>query len=324
MKLPRRISVAPFHERPPSPGRRVRWLRLLASAALISQPEIVSSQTPGASSGGLRDSISQRIAASPGAVVGVAYIDLESGERLSLAADTAFHAASTMKIPVMIEVLRRSQQGAFSLDQAVLMVNQFRSLADGSPFSLKATDDGDTTLYQRIGERVPIRELMRLMITRSSNFATNELIELVGAANVTAGARSLGATRTLVLRGVEDQKAFDAGLINTTTAADLATFLVAIENGRVLSPASSALMRDILLAQEFNEKIPAGLPTGTRVAHKTGEITAVSHDAAIVYPAGRKPYVLVVLTRGIRGSKASSALIADISRLVYAHASRGK
>ena len=221
-------------------------------------------------------------------------------------------------------MLRRSQQGAFSLDQPVLMINQFRSLADGSPFSLDAADDGDSTLYQRIGQRVPIRELLRLMITRSSNFATNELIELVGAANATAAARSLGAMRTHVLRGVEDQKAFDAGMINTTTAGDLATLLVAIETGQVLSRSSSTLMRDILLAQEFNEKIPAGLPPGTRVAHKTGEITAVSHDAAIVYPAGRKPYVLTVLTRGIRDGKASSALIADISRIVYEFATRSK
>jgi beta-lactamase class A len=109
-------------------------------------------------------------------------------------------------------------------------------------------------------------------------------------------------------------------MINTITAGDLATLLVAIENGQVLSPQSSALMRDILLAQEFNEKIPAGLPPGTRVAHKTGEITAVSHDAAIVYPTGRKPYVLVVLTRGLRDGKQSAALIADISRFVYSYA----
>jgi beta-lactamase class A len=304
--------------------RRVGGAVFLASGALLTASGTISSQTPAASVDQLRDSISQRILANPGAVAGIAYVDLQTAERLSLAADSAFHAASTMKIPVMIEVLRRSEQGAFTLDQGILMVNQFRSLADGSPFSLKPADDSDSTLYQRVGERVPIRELMRLMITRSSNFATNQLIELVGAANVTAGARSLGATRTQVLRGVEDQKAFDAGLINTTTAADLATLLVAIENGRVLSPASSALMREILLAQEFNEKIPAGLPPGTRVAHKTGEITAVSHDAAIVYPAGRKPYILVVLTRGIRDSKASSAMIADISRVVYTHAVGGK
>ena len=286
----------------------------------IGNAQAGSPQPVAGTTNALRDSIADRIAAIPGATVGVAYVDLATGERLSLSADTAMHAASTMKIPVMIEVLRRAQHGSFTLDQGILLINQFKSLADGSPFSMIAKDDGDSTLYSRIGERVPVRELLRLMIVRSSNFATNQLIELVGAARVTAGAHELGATRTQVLRGVEDQKAFDAGLINTITAADLATLLVAIENGQVLSPESSALMRDILLAQEFNDKIPAGLPPGTRVAHKTGEITAVSHDAAIVYPTGRRPYVLVVLTRGIRDGKQSAALIADISRLVYAHA----
>ena len=225
-----------------------------------------------------------------------------------------------MKVPVMIEVLRQSQQGAFTLEQPILIINDFASLADGSRFKLDSADDSDSSLYRRAGQRVPVNELMRLMITRSSNFATNELIELVGAAHVTAGARSLGAMRLQVLRGVQDLKAFDAGLINTTTARDLAALLVEIENGSALSPASSALMRDILLAQEFNDKIPAGLPPGTRVAHKTGEITAVSHDAGIVYPPGRKPYVLVVLTRGVPDGKVSAALIADISRLVWSHA----
>ncbi len=268
----------------------------------------------------LEQSIKDRLAASPGAVLSVTYNDLQTGERVAFNADTVFHAASTMKIPVMIEVLRRSQQGAFALDQTLLLVNQFASLADGSPFSLNKTDDEDTALYASIGERVPIRDLLRRMITRSSNLATNQLIALVGAGNVTTMARKLGATRMQVLRGVEDQKAFDAGMINTTTSADLATLLLAIEEGRVLSPATSSEMRDILLAQEVNDKIPAGLPAGTRVAHKTGEITAVSHDAAIVYPPGRKPYVLVVLTRGIRDPKESATLIADISRMVYAHA----
>lgn len=270
----------------------------------------------------LREAILTRVASSPGATVAVSYRDLESGGTLDINADTSFHAASTMKVPVMIEVLRRSQQGAFSLDQGVLLVNEFTSLADGSPFTLIASEDGDTALYRRVGQRVPIRELMRRMITLSSNLATNQLIELVGANKVTTGARQLGASRISVLRGVEDSKAFERGMINTTTSADLAVLLAAIEEGKVLSPASSVEMRDILLAQEFNEKIPAGLPAGTRVAHKTGEITAVSHDAAIVYPPGRKPYVIVVLTRGLRDSKESAALIADISRIVWSHATR--
>lgn len=267
----------------------------------------------------LRDAIAARVAATPGATVAVSYRDIQSGESLDINADSVFHAASTMKIPVMIEVLRRSQLGGFGLDQEILLVNQFASLADGSPFSLNAADDGDTTLYGKIGERVTVRELLRRMITRSSNLATNQLIELVSAASVTQTAHEFGAAHISVLRGVEDQKAFDKGLINTTTSADLATLLAAIERGTLLSKESSAEMREILLAQEFNEKIPAGLPPGTRVAHKTGEITAVSHDAAVVYPEGRKPYVLVVLTKGIRESAASSTLIADISRLVWNH-----
>lgn len=270
----------------------------------------------------LRDSIRARIAATPGAFAAVSYNDLSTGAALALNADSVFHAASTMKIPVMIEVLRRVQAGAFALDQGVLLINQFASIVDGSAFSLDAAEDSDTALYHRLGERVPIGDLLRRMITHSSNLATNQLIAVVGAEKVTATARGLGARRMQVLRGVEDQKAFDRGLINTTTSADLAALLLAIETGRALSPQSSAEMRNILLAQEFREKIPAGLPADIRVAHKTGEITAVSHDAAIVYPPQRKPYVLVVLTRGVRDGAVSSALIADISRLVYRHAMR--
>ena len=267
----------------------------------------------------LTDDINRRIVASPDAIVAVSFEDLQTGQRIDINADTVFHAASTMKIPVMIEVLRRAQLGAFSLDQGILLVNQFSSLADGSPFSLNKADDEDTALYALVETRVPVRDLLRRMITRSSNLATNQLIALVGAANVTAMARTVGVTRMQVLRGVEDQKAFDAGMINTTTSADLATLLRQIEQGNVLSPAASKEMKDILLAQEVNDKIPAGLPPGTPVAHKTGEITAVSHDAAVVYPPGRKPYVLVVLTRGIKEPAQSAALIADISRIVYAH-----
>jgi beta-lactamase class A len=131
--------------------------------------------------------------------------------------------------------------------------------------------------------------------------------------------RRLGAVRMQVLRGVEDGKAFDRGLNNTTTARDLAVVLRAIENG-VAAPAAATLeMREILLAQEFNERIPAGLPPGVKVAHKTGEITSHSHDAGVIYPPGRAPYVLVVLTRGIRDDKVSSKLIADLSAMIYAH-----
>ncbi len=264
------------------------------------------------------DKIQVRIQHEPGAQVGLAYIDLGSSDTLFLNADTSFHAASTMKVPVMIELFRRASTGSFGMDQRLLIVNHFASIVDGSAYALDPTSDSDTTLYHRVGGRVPVDTLLRLMIGRSSNLATNTLIALVGAQEVNRTMRSLGAQRIQVLRGVEDGKAFDKGLINTTTARDLAIILRAIEQGRAASGEATGEMRQILLAQEFNEKIPAGLPPGTRVAHKTGEITAHSHDAAIVYPPGRKPYVLVVLTRGIQDGARASKLIADISSIVHA------
>jgi beta-lactamase class A len=264
------------------------------------------------------DKLETRIQREPGAQVGLAYIDLGSSDTLFLNADTSFHAASTMKVSVMIELFRRASTGSFRMDQPLMIVNQFASIVDGSPYALDPHSDSDTTLYQRVGGRVRVDTLLRLMITRSSNLATNTLIALVGAQEVNRTMRSLGAQRIQVLRGVEDGKAFDKGMINTTTARDLATILRAIEEGTAAPAKATGEMREILLAQEFNEKIPAGLPPGIRVAHKTGEITAHSHDAAIVYPPGRKPYVLVVLTRGIQDGAKSSKLIADISSIVYA------
>ena len=263
--------------------------------------------------------IRQRVQQVPGAVIGVAFHDLQTNDSLFLNADDSFHAASTMKVPVMIELFRRIDAGALSLDQGILLVNQFGSIVDGSPYSLDPGDDSDSSAYRRVGARVPVRELIDRMITRSSNLATNALIELADPRKANETAHRLGASNIRVLRGVEDDKAYQAGLNNTTTARDLAVLLEAIETGRAASRSSCDRMRDILLHQEFNTEIPAGLPPGTRVAHKTGWITGVLHDAAIVYPAGRRPYVLVVLTRGIPDVKVARSLIVDVSRLVYAH-----
>lgn len=269
----------------------------------------------------LRASIDRRIAEVKGAVVGVAFRDLGSSDSLFINSDESFHAASTMKVPVMIELFRRIDAGGLRLDQGILLVNQFGSIVDGSPYSLNPGDDSDSLAYTKVGSRVTVRELIDRMITRSSNLATNALIELAGAARANETAHTLGAKNIRVLRGVEDGKAFSAGLNNTTTPRDLAALMEAIETERAASPASCAAMRDVLLRQQFNAEIPAGLPAGTKVAHKTGFITGVLHDAAIVYPSGRRSYVLVVLTRGIPDQAVARTLIADISRLVYAHAS---
>ena len=271
----------------------------------------------------LRGALQKRIAAVKGASVAVVYQDLAgSKDALLLEADRSFHAASTMKVPVMVEFFRQVDAGKLSLDQPVPLVNQFSSIVDGSPYSLDAKDDEDSALYERVGKPVPARELVERMITRSSNLATNSVIALVGAPRVTETLRGLGAKQMTVLRGVEDGKAYQKGLNNSATAGDLALLLAAIERGQTASASSTQAMRAILLAQELNDEIPAGLPPGTRVAHKTGQITGVLHDAAIVYPAGHGPYVLVVLTSGIPEAKVAQALIVDISRQVYAHATK--
>lgn len=270
----------------------------------------------------LRASIGSRVAQVNGAVVSVAFRDFQTGDSLFVNADESFHAASTMKVPVMIELFRQIDAGKWTLVQTVPLANEFRSIVDGSPYSLTAGDDSDSSAYLLVGKQVPLAFLVDRMITRSSNLATNALIELVDAKKANATAHALGATNIKVLRGVEDGKAFRAGLNNTTTARDLAVLLGAIETGRAASRESRDAMIDVLSRQAFNTEIPAGLPPGTKVAHKTGWISGVLHDAAIVYPPGRKPYVLVVLTRDIPDVNNARPLIADISRLVYNHATR--
>ena len=299
-------------------------LTIFAAIIGISTANIFSPPRPATPIDSLKARIERRIAEQHGAIVGIAFHDLQTGDSLYLNADDSFHAASTMKVPVMIELFRRIDVGALRLDQGVLLVNQFGSIVDGSPYSLDAGDDSDSSAYKLTGTRAPLKELIDRMITRSSNLATNALIELVRASNANETAHMLGARNIRVLRGVEDGKAFRAGMNNTTTARDLAVLLEAIETGRAASRSSCDAMREILLHQEFNEEIPAGLPAGTRVAHKTGWITGVLHDAAVVYPPGRKPYVLVVLTREIPDEKVARRLIADLSRMVWAHAVPGR
>jgi beta-lactamase class A len=286
-------------------------------------PTPAATSTSRAALDSLRTRIATRIRALPGAEVAVWYRDLGNSDSLALDADLSFHAASTMKVPVMIELFRQADAGTLRLDQPLRIENRFTSIVDGSPFTLSANDDSDSTLYHRIGQEVPLRELNLRMITRSSNFATNLIIQLLDAPTITTHARALGARDIQVRRGVEDTKAFDAGLNNTTTAHDLGVLMAAIEQGRAGSAASTAAMKAVLLQQEFNDEIPAGLPAGTPVAHKTGSITATWHDAAIVYPKGRQsPYVLVVLTRKIPKEKDAQALIAAISREIYTFAMR--
>ena len=284
----------------------MRWLPFVLSLVLARQA--------GPAAPGLDGRVRSIVAAS-GAEVAVAMRTLDGRRELLIDPDKAFHAASTMKVPVMIELFRQAEAGTLSLDDRLPVRNEFHSIVDGSVYQLSVGDDSDAEVYRNIGQTMTLRDLCEAMITVSSNFAANLLIERVGAANVRRTVHRLGADGMVVLRGVEDQKAFDKGMNNETTARALDVLLTAIAEGKAVSARADAEMVAILKRQKFHDAIPAGLPEGTAVAHKTGNITRIHHDAAIVY--GPRPYVLVVLVRGIEDTKVSGPLIASISREVW-------
>jgi len=262
-------------------------------------------------------SVDQILEAHRGKTIAIAYHDLRDGQTLLRNEREVFHAASTMKVPVMLGIFEAVSRGALRLDQPVRVKNAFISIADGSTFATDPKDDSDNEMYTFVGKDVPLELLVRHMIDRSSNLATNNVIELIGAKQVMSLMKQIGANDIQVLRGVEDQKAFDAGMINTTTAYDLMLILGALAEQRLVSADASQKMIEILSAQEFNTGIPAGLPAGTRVAHKTGDITKIAHDAGIVFRPDGSAYVLVVLTRGFEKLDEANRVIAEISRAMW-------
>ncbi len=247
----------------------------------------------------------------------LAFKNLQTGEEILINEKINFHAASTMKTPVLIEAFKQAATGKFKITDRILVKNEFKSIVDGSLYSLNAVDDSDSLLYTKVGTKLPVYDLLYLMIIKSSNLATNIIIDLVGAQNVNKTMREMGANDIQVLRGVEDTKAFQKGMNNTTTAYDQMLIFNAMANGNIVDKKSSDAMVKILLDQAFNDKIPAQLPREVKVAHKTGWIKGINHDAGIVYlPDGRK-YVLVLLSKDLVDEKAGVAAMANASKIIY-------
>ena len=254
--------------------------------------------------------------------ISVAFRDLLTGEEIMINESETFHAASTMKTPVLIEVFKQAKEGKLSLSDSIRIRNEFQSIVDGSMYSLNPADDSEQKMYGLVGKKKALKDLVNDMIIYSSNLATNTIIELVGAKNVMNTMRELGANHIQVLRGVEDGKAFEKGLNNTTTAFDLLVIFEAMAKGKAVSPGASQQMIDILLHQQFNKMIPARLPTTVKVAHKTGNITGVLHDSGIVFLPNGHSYVLVLLSKNIDNEETASNLLAGISEMIYKFVSR--
>jgi beta-lactamase class A len=259
-----------------------------------------------------------RLIAASGADVAIAFRTFDGSVELVRQPDVSFHAASTMKVPVMIELFRQARAGLLGLDDPMPVANSFRSIVDGSPYQLDPGDDSDAEMYKRVGTKMSLRDLCEAMITTSSNLAANLVLERVGAKNVQRTTDALGASGMHVLRGVEDTKAFEKGLNNTTTARALMTLMLAIADGKAVDRGASDEMIAIMKRTKAHDRIPAGLPPGVVVAHKTGEITRIQHDAAIVFAP--KPFVLVILIRGLDDEKKAGELAAALTRVLYEQA----
>ncbi len=228
-----------------------------------------------------------------------------------------FHAASTMKTPVMIGIFDKVEKGSISLSDSIFLKNEFKSIVDGSFYSMDIGRDSGDSLYEKLNSNVPIRELVHQMITVSSNLATNTLIEFADAEEIMKIMRSIGANDIKVLRGVEDMKAFDKGLNNTTTAKDLMLVFEAIAKKKLLSEKSHEEMISILLDQEHKDIIPAKLPDGVKVANKTGSISGVRHDSGIVFLPDGCQYVLVLLSKELKDTAKGKEALASVSKMIY-------
>lgn len=249
--------------------------------------------------------------------LGISFYDAETTIQWSFNADHYFHAASTMKLAVLLGVMRQVERGELTLDAPVHIRNRFTSIVNQEPFMLDLGRDADPDVYGHLGKTLTVRELAYWMITKSSNLATNLLVEVIGIPTIQSALDELEIDGVKVLRGVEDSRAFDAGLNNEVTANGLLKMLRLIAEGKAYSAEASEEMLNIMLEQQYRSGIPAGLPGAARVAHKTGNISTVHHDAGIVYLEGRKPYVLVILTQ-FPAEQGRGTAVAEVSRDIHA------
>ena len=248
--------------------------------------------------------------------LGISFFDAETTIQWSYNADDYFHAASTMKLAVLLGVFRQVDRGDLDLHAPVHVRNRFTSIVNQEPFMLDLGRDADPDVYGHLGKTLTVRELAYWMITKSSNLATNLLVDVVGIPTIQLALDELEIDGIRVLRGVEDQRAFEAGLNNEITANGLLKLLRLIADGKAYSQKACDEMLDIMLDQQYRSGIPAGLPGAARVAHKTGNISTVHHDAGIVFLEGRKPYVLVILTQFAAETGRGTA-VADVSRDIF-------
>lgn len=247
----------------------------------------------------LREKIEKQIDTDSG-IIGISYIDLTSGEYLSINGDHLFNPASVIKVPVMVEAFRQREMGLLNFSQRVTLRSSDKLWGSGSLY------------FARVGSTYTVRELIETMITHSDNTATKMLIRLLGMKNITGTMRNIGLKHTVL----NTSMLLKAEGLNYTTPNDMATLMYQLYQLKVVSPQASLDMIGIMLRQQCRWGIPRFLPDTLKIANKTGSLNGVRNDTAIIFYKD-KPYILSILTNQMKSNTYAKYLVSKISQYVY-------
>lgn len=236
-------------------------------------------------------------------VYSIGFKDLDNCQEIIIDQGSA-PSASIIKIYIMIEAYNQAKQGLNDLENEIAL--QPENMVGGTG-SLSG---------KPVGTKISIKNLLELMITQSDNTAANSLIDLLGMDRINKTAKRLGCKDTKLQREMMDLASIKAGKDNSTSVSDLVLTLDKIYNGKCISPHNDEQMIEIMKRQQLNQMIPRFLPPETSVAHKTGSLTGINNDAAIVF-TDHGDYILCVLSQKEANSCKAEDAIAEISKMVF-------
>jgi beta-lactamase class A len=279
-----------------------------AGPAEFPPPEPVSDGVPDAQRERVENALgeaAQRIEGYDG-VAGVYVRDIEGDFGYGIRPDEEFFTASTIKLPVMVAVYRKVDEGELSLSQMIEIKEEDWAAGAG------------WLQWERAGTRQTVGDLLLLMMTQSDNVATNALVRTVGGADhINEVARSLGAENTLLYQKVSSERAAIPQLDNRSTPRDMATMLQKIADGEAASEKSCGYMIDLMDLNELDWWLDAGLPANVYAANKAGWLYEVYDDVGIV-KAGDRPYVVAIMSKyGSGDVDQGQVLIEELSRTVW-------
>ena len=235
--------------------------------------------------------------------VGVTIQDVATGVTTGINQGAEMPAASTIKIPVMVEVFRQLGTGRFDLNTRVRLQRSDKDWGSGDLAGARA------------GTSYPVSRLLSLMIDVSDNTATNMLIRLVGRRSINDEMLELGLTHTRLTDFIRSEGPHIRWALRTSTA-DMAHLLSKMAREQLLDEWSSRAMIAILRDQRHNGLLPEPLPAGTDIAHKTGTLHDTLNDVGIVF-LGSDPYVIAVMTTNLRTLDSGRRFIRGVSRMAY-------